>query len=607
MKLIGSWYPLRLLRPLADLRTVSWCEDNVVVSPRVTTPNPGPWRHETVAAMCAPGGPIEALDDPNVETVVLCAGAQTGKTVSGYAWLMKELATDPSNALIVMSSSQVAYDKAREVWLPLWEDSPRLKEMLPENRKVSWTKRFQLINKSGVFWTGANSPGGLAAKSARRIFGDELDKWPQGFGRGNTKRSNAQSASEAGAYELLLQRCKAYRQKGLAKIFVASTPTDDRGPIWRVYQAGDQRKLNVKCPKCHAEQVMVWTSFKIDMDLARTNPAAAVAGAHYECPHCHKAWTDGDRFAAIDVGCWKPTAVATNPLSRSFWFPSWCSKLVNMAYLANQWIAAQSSRTALQDFLNGEAAEAFTHYEDVIRDDLFAQLEGNYREGEFWNEIEPYAAAAKDAAAYIIGGVDVQKGYLVAAFRLFIAGGDSGLLWFGTIDGFESLDRKAEELGATWIMIDQRYRKREVQEWCAEHAGYIPCEGVKTTARSVFTIGALDLDEGKRSQGNGRNIEVVSHDGDQIKDILSTMIQRRDGARQWMIPKGYAGKSDYVKQMSVERCVNGRWINPGERPNHAWDAECLTLVGALRLGILRVGIQQAETEPEAKNENMQNV
>jgi len=584
-------YPLRLIRPLAALNTVSWAEDNIYISPRITSPNPGPWKRDTVAAMCAPWGPLESLDDPAVELVAICAGAQSGKTVTGYSWLAKELATDPSGVLIVMSSAQVAQDKAREVWMPLWEDSPRLKSKIPDNRKMHWTKRFQLINKAGVYWAGANSPGALASKSMRRVFGDELDKWPQSFGRGN-KHSDAASASEAGAMELVLQRCKAYRQKGLAKILVTSTPTDDQGPIWRVYQAGDRRHLYVKCHACGVPQVMLWASFRIDMDLAKKDPAAAVASAHYECPHCKAKWFDRERFAAIDGGEWKPTAVSTNPLARSFWFPSWCSKLVNMSYLAAQWIAAQASRTALQDFLNGEAAEAFVHYENCIKDDAFAKLEGAYIEGQRFNDVEPYAAQYKDIPAYVIGGVDVQKGYLVAAFRLYVAGGDSGLLWSGTVSDFSALDKKAEELKANYIFIDQRYRKREVQEWCAEHAGYVPCEGVKTSARSVFNVQTLDLDEGKRGQGRGRVIEMVAHDGDQIKDILATMIERREGCRRWMIPKGYGGKSDYTKQMSAERCVNGKWINPGVRPNHAWDAECLTIVGALKLQIMQVGVRE---------------
>jgi hypothetical protein len=116
----------------------------------------------------------------------------------------------------------------------------------------------------------------------------------------------------------------------------------------------------------------------------------------------------------------------------------------------------------------------------------------------------------------------------------------------------------------------------------------------------VFTVQTLDLDEGTRGQGRGRVIEMVGHDGDQIKDILATMIDRREGARRWMIPHGYGGRAEYTKQMSSERCVNGKWINPGDRPNHAWDAECLCIVGALRLGIMQVGAVPGQMEIKAQ-------
>jgi hypothetical protein len=335
---------------------------------------------------------------------------------------------------------------------------------------------------------------------------------------------------------------------------------------------------------------MLWAAFRIDMDLAKTDPAGAVAGAHYECPHCRAKWGDRERFAAIDGGAWKPTAVPRNPLSRSYWFPSWNSKLVNLSYLSAQWIAAQASRTALQDFLNGEAAEAFVHYENCIKDDAFAKLEGAYREGQRFTDVAPYATEYRDCRSWVIGGVDVQKGYLRAVFRQYVAGGDSGLMWEGTVSDFAALDAMSEKHGAEFIFIDQRYRKREVQEWCATHPGYVPCEGVKTSARSVFTVQSLDLDEGKRGQNSGRVIEMVAHDGDQIKDILATMIEGRKMSRRWLIPMGYGGRGEYTKQMSAERCVNGKWVNPGDRPNHAWDAECLTIVGALRLGIMQLGV-----------------
>jgi hypothetical protein len=369
---------------------------------------------------------------------------------------------------------------------------------------------------------------------------------------------------------------------------VTSTPTDDLGPIWRVYLAGDQRKLFVPCASCGVFHVMLWASFKIDMTLAKTDPAAAVAGAHYECPHCNAKWGDRERFAAIDAGEWRPTAVPKYALSRTFWFPSWCSKLVNVSYLAQQWLNAQAGRTALQDFLNGESAEAFVHYENSVRDELFAGLEGEYVEGQRWTTVAPYSVQCDPGDSIVIAGVDVQKGYLVATFREFTRGGDSGCVQaYESVASFAALDVLAEKHGAQYVFIDQRYRTREVQEWAHSHAGYIPCLGVTRRARALFTVAPLNIDEGRRS-GPGREIVALDYDADMLMDILVDQIQRREGSKRWMIPRGYSSFPEYVAHLTAERSVNGRWVNPGDRPNHLSDAERLSLLGAIWLGYFPV-------------------
>jgi len=569
------------------LSTADWAEGHIYLSPRIPTPEPGQWSRAHVPAWTAPEGPLEALDDPDCESVVAACGAQVGKTMTGYAWLAKELATDPSSALLVMNSSSDAKEKCSETWLPMWEDSPALARFLPHDRRSHWTKMEQRINRSPVYWVGANSPGRLGAKPIRRLVLDECDKYP------------AQSKREAGAAALARQRLKAFRQKGLAKLYEASTPTDDTGEIWQEYLQGDQRKLVVRCHACGVEHVMVWAAFRVDMKLAKTDPATACAAAHYECPHCKAAWTDGHRYAAIAAGRWVPTAVPRDPLCRSYQMPSWCSTFVTHTYLATQWIRAQASKSALQDFINSECAEPYLHYENLIADSLFARHEGAYDEGQTWLDVEPYASLYPEVERVVYGGVDVQKGYLVATFRQFAQGGDSGLVWHGTVANFATLDDLAGRFGAQFILVDQRYRTREVQEWCETHPGYIPCLGAIRKARALYTVQILDIDEGKRGQGRtGRQIEVIEHDPDMLKDILAEQLHGGGRAKTWLVPRGYPTNPEYVAGMTAERCVNGRWINPQNRPNHAWDSELLCLLAAIRFGVwaMDYGAQEGEVE-----------
>jgi len=451
------------LRARARLATAEWAEENVYLSQRVPTPQPGQWRRSSVAALCAPGGPLEALDDPLCETVVVMKGSQLALTTSAYVWLAKEQATDPGSALIVMNSTQDARDKSSETWRPMIEDSQRIAWALPHDRKREWTKLYQLVNHSPVYWIGANSPGRLGAKPIRRLILDEVDKYPAQFGAsGRRNRATTLSASEAGAAALARQRTKAFRQSGLAKILEFSTPTDDRGEIHKEYLIGDQRQFWFSCPHCKRHAVLDWKHFVIDMTLAKTDPAKAVGAAHFRCPNCKAAWTDADRYHGIDGGEWRPTVKPQDPKCRSYRAPSWVSKFVTHNYLAAQWIRAQKSRSGLQDFLNSESAEPFVHIENAIKDGLIASLEGEYSEGELFASSDAYRSeyAGKDSA--VIAGVDVQKGYLVTTFRQWTAGGDSGLLWHGTVSGFKALDRLAEQYQAQFIFMDRRYRQREV-------------------------------------------------------------------------------------------------------------------------------------------------
>jgi hypothetical protein len=554
--------------------TADWCEENIYLSSRVPTVRPGQWRVENSAAVCRPGGVLEALDDPDVESVVVAKGSQTGLTTTAYCWLAKCMCTDPASALIVMNSTQDARDKSAETWRPIWEDSPALRSFLPACLRKDWTKLYQLINRSPVYWIGANSPGRLGAKPIRRLILDEVDKYPDRFGGGKERR-------EAGASALAEQRVKTFRDSGLAKILKFSTPTVETGEVQKSYIAGDQRKLCVKCHACRAEQIMAWSGFKINMELAKTDPGAAVAGAHYACVHCGAPWSDQQRWAAIDKGVWKPTVTPQDPRCRSFHVPSWLSKLVKIEYLAAQWIKAQSSQSALQDFINSECGEPFLQIDNRIKDAVFAELEGEYAEGD-----KPFATPIylTDSRKVVFGGCDVQKGYLVPVFRQFTEGGDSGLIWAGDIANFHELDKLAERFGAEYVIVDCRYRTREVQEWAAEHAGYIPSMGVVRRGRVLFSYQQTNIDEGRRS-GAGRMITTIDYDADMLKDILALQIQKREGGRRWMIPRGYAANKTYVEQMIAERLVNGRWLNPQGRPNHYWDAECLTLLAAIASGI----------------------
>lgn len=580
--------PLRaLLGKRARTSTVEWCEDHIYLSPRIPTSEPGQWNRRNVAALCARGGPLEALDNPDIETVTVEKGSQTCLTTTAYAWLAHCLATDPAPALIAMNSTTDAREKCAESWRPLWEDSPGLKKFLPRNKRIEWTKLYQLCNGAPIYWMGANSAGRAGSKPIRRLILDEEDKYPQQVKR---KKGNEQGHKEAGAAFLFRQRVKGYRKKGLAKVLEFSTPTTETGEIHQSYQKGDQRLFYVPCIHCGSMQIMVWQNFKMDMALAKTDPAASVNGARYECPACGKPWTDDDRWTAIasPLAEWRATCKPKDPKCWSGRLPSWCSSFVTVNYLVRLWISAQGSTSALQDFINSEMGEPYLHYENIIKHSVFSELEGEYKEGEMWTDVEPYKTRCDGQKGIVFGGVDVQKGYLMAAFRLFVPGGDSGLIWAGHVADFKELDALATRFEFSHVLVDSRYETVKVNQWCMEHDGYIPCMGV-TRKKSPYTFDFIR---------SGSDRKMISFDPDQIKNILADLIQRVPGARAWLIPKGKASDQAYPDQMAAERCVNGKWIQvPAGRANHFWDSEALCILAAVTAGILKMNDQEEGTTP----------
>lgn len=578
---LHRWNPLRGIAPDIVTPTAQWCQENIYLSPRIPTARPGQWREANVAALCRPGGLLDALDDPAVETVVVCKGSQTALTTTAYCWLAKCLVHDPGSALIVMNSTQDARDKSSETWRPIWEDSPSLKRFLPECRRKEWTKLYQLINRSPVYWIGANSAGRLGAKPIRRLILDEVDKYPAVFGGAKDRR-------EAGAAALAEQRVKTFKQSGLAKIVKFSTPTNDRGEIWTSYLQGDQRKLYVRCHKCNAEQVMVWSNFQVDLDLAAGEPSRAVTEAHYACPHCKAPWTDAERWSAIDGGVWRATVEAKDPRCRSLLLPSWCSKMVTTEYLAAERIKAITAPAGLHGFINGECGEAYFQYENMVKASVFTDLEGDYSESERFTDAPTYEAQYEGMKTVVLCGCDVQKGYLVAAFREFAENGDSGLLWAGVVASPQELDIMAERFGAEYVFLDVRYRGREMQEFAAEHRGYVPCIGVGRK-KTLFEYSEINIDVGRRGDQAGRMVPSLDHHPDEVKNILASFIQRASGAPRWFVPRGTSMRPDYVEQMTAERCINGKWVNTRNAANHFWDAECLALLGAIFMTWVRIG------------------
>lgn len=536
--------------PLAD-----WAERCLVMGTRQPSAFPGPFRVSNSPYL---RGIMDALDDPAVRVVVVEAGAQTGKTTCGYAWLAHCVAADPGPALVVYPSEDLARSNSATRIQPLFEDSPQLAPLLPADRRQDWQLLLYKINGATVNLTGANSPAQVSSRPIRYLLLDEVDKYPAEALR-----------NEADVVSLALQRQKTYWNR---KALMISTPTTPHGLIHRHFLRGDMREYEVPCPACGQFSRLRWRSVK--WPEGRPDLAAVA------CPACGAAWTEAQRRAAVLAGRWVSCRAEGEAEAgvASFHLPSLLALWVSPAELAVKFLRAKADPASLQDFVNSDLAEPFIPADARVSNAQLRAREGDYGEGaRRWPD--------GDGAAPVYGGVDVQKDYLVVVLRQFRRDdGASAMVWHGTVSTFAELDGLMERHGAEAVCIDARYRTDEVYEAALRYPGIWPTVGVASfRVPAVFEQQSRNIDEGRR--GPGRTVQILVANSNALLDMLQARVSAADGAPPWEIPRGVGSDPDYAAQMTAMYRANGSWVNPRKLPEHYMDAEKLSLLAAHYAGI----------------------
>lgn len=559
----------RGLRPAEKLDIATWAEKHIVLSSRQATNYAGPYR----AALTPYVRPIfEALQDLNVWMIVIEKGAQTGLTLASHVWLCYLIAEDPGPLLCVMPSETLAQSFSQDRLQPMIDDSPRMRQEKPDDPDL-YKKLEYRMRGCTLTWIGSNSAGNLAGRPIRYALVDEPDKYPPSLG------------AEGDVIDLIKQRTKSFWNR---KILLPCTPTTEYGHVHRQYLRGDQRKFFIPCHACGAMQTLKWSQVRFDSNLP---PDEAAAGARYECESCGAAWTDAQRIDACKKLEVRATAKAKEYGVVSFHVSSLYAPWTKISALVASFLAAKDHPEALHSFINSELGEPWHADVQRVGDDVVAERMRAYSRGELFTRASTFADAYKDTRAEIMLGVDVQKDSLRYVARLFVAGGDSGMIDYGVAYGWQEIADMADRLGAlglpVWVLVDSGYgeRTQEVYE-AALQFRMIPTKGSSTAMRShPWTQTTINVFEGTKKQAEGHSIQLITFDTIALKLQLMDRLQGR-GPFGWYVFSGIG--EDYAKEVTAEEYSpeTGKFqLKRGRRDNHFLDCEVLCLLGATIAGL----------------------
>ena len=535
---------------------VGWAASNVYLSPRVTHA-PG---HYSAAYTPYISDVLRAMVDPSVRECALLFGAQCGKSQALVVALCYLWRFAPGATLFVQPADDEAAAFGNKRIKPVLEDSESLRRLIPANRKKLFKAQEYDLIPCNVFLRGAGAPSALASWAIRYCVTDETDKFPPAF------------TTEGDPVELIRQRLKTYR--GKSKYISTSTPTTDKGVIYRQFLDGDRREFFVQCEHCGAWQPLTFKDVKFD-NAPDATPVELSRTARLECRTCRARYSTADKNRLVRSGEWRATAAPRLDGAVSFRLESIASPWVTLEYLVESFIKAKrAGKSALRVFVNSELAEPWIDADDNLENVRLQALEADYAPGESFPGEE-----GEDRVR--VAGVDVQKDYLVFVAREFAMGGASGQIAHKRLATFAELAALVEEYGVDLCCIDSRFRSDEVFAACARYDYFQPCQGAFLRDGILWRKATRTVTLG-RAGGKG-TLTHITYDQSALFDYVAQGLR---GERRWLLPYGTSADLQYVNEVTAKRLIAGRWSAPEKTADHYADAEKLCMLAALLLGYL---------------------
>lgn len=270
----------------------------------------------------------EILDNmrPNsgVEITALMKCSQSAGTQTVVIpCMIYHIAEAPSNVMFLSSSDKMVQNTIRGRFDPLM-DSSGLSNLLKTNSIKKANQRtgdtdFKKEYTGGTMINTTYNASNLRYHSVEIIIADEFDDAPH------------TDKKEGSIFDLIMARTKSYADTRRA-VFISSPTIKGISNIEKVYNMGDKRKWNWKCPHCRTYVPILWKVVEGDTILGGLkwdldNDFGVIEkSVHYKCPNCDSGKIQyKDKYSLNLGGVWIPTGKPESPRYRSYQFNALCN------------------------------------------------------------------------------------------------------------------------------------------------------------------------------------------------------------------------------------------------------------------------------------------
>ena len=523
---------------------------------------PGRWK-------CIPyqRGMMDAVTDPDVETISIMKSARVGYTKMLNATIGYHAHQDPCPILLVQPTIEDAKGYSKDELAPMFRDVPALRGSLSDAyRDGDNTLLKKMFPGGSIALVGANSQRGFRRITVRIVLMDEIDGYPE------------EAGDEGDQLTLAKRRSDTYWNR---KVIHGSTPTiAGVSRIERLFLESDQRRYYVPCPHCGRLQVLVWGQMKW--------PEGDPLKAWYECGHCAEPIDHQWKREMVAAGEWRSEAPFTGHAGFHIWAAYSFSPNATWGKLAAEWSDANADRVKrknhekLKTFINTVIGEPWTDQGEQVT------------WSAIYNRRERYRAAVPNGSV-LTGGVDVQDDRLEYEIVAWGDGEESWSVEVGRLIGDpgreEVWNTLHAKLSRTWLRADGV--QLDVRLVCVDSGGHYTDEVYGFSRRhgvrwAVPTKGSSE--QGKPiamfpRQLNRKRVYLTMLGTDTAKELLARRLSSDEpGPGFCHFPDRPEYDEEYFEQLCSEKAVtkyrNGRphieWIKTRAR-NEALDLRILAL------------------------------
>lgn len=232
-----------------DVSVSEWCNRHVVLLPEYSVNYSGPYRWEMMP-FCRDIMDIALRDE--VRHIVLKFATQVGKTTILYNLIAYHIDQDPASSMLLYPSDDACKEISRSRLQPHFEACEPVRARIPADRRL-WQLQEMHFPGMVLYLVSASGVTGMAQKPIKRLYRDEVNKYPRSIG----EHGNPMDLSQ--------ERLKA--SWGDRLIVDVSSPTEPGGAI-TVEESKCQVVLSyyVPCPHCRRLQTLEWIRHNDDDD-----------------------------------------------------------------------------------------------------------------------------------------------------------------------------------------------------------------------------------------------------------------------------------------------------------------------------------------------------